>query len=60
MSEHKFIRSPLNAGAIINTDKSSLEAYKAKKAQFSKINNLEERIGHMETMLEKILNKLEG
>ncbi len=60
MEDHKFIRSQNNPGAIINTDKMALDAYKAKKKQNSKINTLEERIENIESMLEKILQKLES
>lgn len=53
--EHKYKRLESNPGALVNTDKAGAEAAKIKKAQFAKINNLEEKITKMESTLEQIL-----
>lgn len=54
---HQYKRSSNNPGAVINTDKTALDAYKQRKAQFEKINKLEERMNNIEDLLIKILEK---
>jgi hypothetical protein len=56
--DHKFKRSNKNPGALVNTDRNALDSYKLKKSQNLKLNNLENRIENIETMLSLILDKL--
>lgn len=55
-----FVRSTENPGAVINTDVNGLKEYKAKKAQFAKINELEKRMDGIEDMLSQILKHVKG
>lgn len=57
--DHQYKRSASNPGAIINTDKSALEAYKQRKLQSKRINNLEERMNNIENLLLTILEKMD-
>lgn len=45
------------SGAVINTDRSAYLAAKQRKAEKSKINNLEERLNRIESLLERLLEK---
>jgi hypothetical protein len=56
--DHKFIRSERNPGAVVNTDRSGLEGYRAKKLQAERINMLEDKVNNIEDLLYAILGKL--
>ena len=56
--DNKFIRMENNAGALINTDKSALDAYKTRKLQMSKMLGMEKRIDNIEALLQEILKRL--
>lgn len=63
MQDHKYVRSEKNPGAVLNTDKNSLLAYKKKKKAFQeqqeRIENLETQMHSLLTILQKIDKKLE-
>lgn len=56
--DHQYKRSSSNPGAVINTDKNALVAYKQKKAQMQKINTLEKRMDTIEDLLKQILQNM--
>lgn len=53
----KFIRLKNNVGAVVNSDKEALEAYKLRKKKNSalenEINSLKSRLENLEKLLEK-------
>jgi hypothetical protein len=61
MKKDGFVRSQSNPGAVINTDKAALQAYKAQKSKFKKldkIDQLESEMGEIKHLLGAILQKL--
>lgn len=57
-SNDGFIRDYDNLGAVLNTDNSSLKAYKLQKEKNRRIDKLEEDVSEIKNMLSLILNKL--
>lgn len=59
--EHKFMRSEQNPGAVINTDVSALQAYKARKKlaeeQKQKMERMETELSEIKMMLKQLLSK---
>jgi hypothetical protein len=57
-----FVRQEDNLGAIVNVDKSGLQAYKlkreAEKRKESDINTLKEEMSDVKNMLSQILEKI--
>lgn len=56
-----FARMPNNPGALINTNNEALAQYKAAKKRMSKLNNIEElenRLNRLESLLEEILDRI--
>jgi hypothetical protein len=58
MTDHKYVRSEKNPGAVINTDRSALDGYRARKLQAERINTLEDKVDNIEGLLKAILSKL--
>lgn len=60
--EHSLARDP-NTGAVINVDKSSFEAFRAKalqeKSRDRELSDLKFRMDHIESRLDQILSVLE-
>jgi len=60
----KYIRSEENKGAVINTDRAALNAYKQRKKlaakQTEEIENLKAQINHINTSLDEIKKLLLG
>lgn len=48
------------SGVILKADKTSLLAYKAKKQEIERINNLENEVQEIKFYLQEILKKLNG
>lgn len=61
MIDHKLVRSESNPGALVNSDRASLEAYKKRKQlaqmQNERINTLEAKLSNIESLLMQILEK---
>lgn len=57
-SNDGFKRDYDNLGAVLNTDNSSLKAYKLQKEKNRRIDKLEEDVSEIKNMLSLILNKL--
>lgn len=58
-----FERSPLNKGALVNTDNSALNNYKSMKRRFSKLNqvdSLEERISTLEHTISGLVDLIKN
>lgn len=53
-----FERSKLNPGAVLNSDRQALEAYKKKKNKNKEIDNLKQEVSDIKEMLYKILDKI--
>lgn len=47
------------AGAVVNTDYSAFVRAKERKAEKNKVNNLEERLNKIESMLERLLSHVD-
>lgn len=54
----KFIRSPMNPGAVLNTDTEALMAYKRQKAKFKEMNDTMERQKKLESEVSEIKDAL--
>lgn len=52
-----YIRSKSNPGAVVNTDRAGLEAYKKRKQRDAEINNLKEEITEIKALLLQLLEK---
>ena len=57
MNNDSFVRSSSNPGAVINTDKAGLEAYKKRKQREAEINNLKDEVSEIKAMLKQLLEK---
>jgi hypothetical protein len=53
-----FERSNSNPGAVLNSDRQALEAYKKKKMKNKEIDNLKKEVSDIKEMLCKILDKI--
>lgn len=53
-----FVRDPNNDGAIINTDREALLAYKRQKNKFRELDEMKAEIKDIKKMLNAILSKL--
>lgn len=57
-----FLRSEVNPGAIINTDNSSLQAYKkqreSSRRKEQEINTLRNEVDELKSMMNQLLEKL--
>jgi len=51
----KYIRSTINAGAVLNTDTESLKAYKLQKKRLQEIDQLKNEMHEIKSMLTQLL-----
>jgi hypothetical protein len=58
VKEHENLVRDTKSNAILNTDNRGLNAYKNRKMQFSKIDNMEDKIKHLDDRLINIENLL--
>ena len=58
VKEHENLVRDTKSNAILNTDNRGLNAYKNRKMQFSKIDNMENKIKHLDDRLINIENLL--
>jgi len=58
VKEHENLVRDTKSNAILNTDNRGLNAYKNRKVQFSKIDNMENKIKHLDDRLINIENLL--
>jgi hypothetical protein len=58
VKEHENLVRDTKSNAILNTDNRGLNAYKNRKIQFSKIDNMEDKIKHLDDRLINIENLL--
>lgn len=58
VKEHENLVRDTKSNAILNTDNRGLNAYKNRKVQFSKIDNMEDKIKHLDDRLINIENLL--
>lgn len=58
VKEHKNLVRDTKSNAVLNTDNCGLNAYKNRKMQFSKIDNMEDKIKHLDDRLINIENLL--
>ena len=58
VKEHENLVRDTKSNAILNTDNRGLNAYKNRKLQFSKIDNMEDKIKHLDDKLINIENLL--
>lgn len=58
VKEHENLVRDTKSNAILNTDNRGLQAYKNRKMQFSKIDNMEDKIKHLDDRLINIENLL--
>jgi predicted transcriptional regulator len=58
VKEHENLVRDTKSNAILNTDNRGLNAYKNRKMQFSKIDNMEDKIKHLDDKLINIENLL--
>jgi hypothetical protein len=58
VKEHENLVRDTKSNAILNTDNRGLNAYKNRKMHFSKIDNMEDKIKHLDDRLINIENLL--
>lgn len=58
VKEHENLVRDTKSNAILNIDNRGLNAYKNRKMQFSKIDNMEDKIKHLDDRLINIENLL--
>lgn len=56
-TDHKLVRSKTNEGALINTDIDALHAYKKRKRQAQRVDELEKDVSEIKLMLTQLLDK---